>query len=67
MTEPTDAKTMSANQDRMMIDLLTNDDGSVAWVWESPHGVALAGVADTEKEAIEAAINARCSWYEWMH
>ena len=67
MTKRTDAKTMRENRDRMMIDLLTNDDGSIAWVWESPHGVALVGIADSEQAALEAAVNAHTEWYERMH
>lgn len=67
MTKTTNAKSMSANRDRMIVDLTTNEDGSVAWVWESPHGIAFAGIAETEQEAIEAAMTAHASWYEWMH
>jgi len=67
MTKTTNAKSMSANRDRMIVDLTTNEDGSVCWVWESPHGVALVGIADSERAALEAAVNAHAEWYERMH
>ena len=67
MTKTTPAMTMNANRDQMMIDLMTNEDGSVSWVWEAPHGVAFVGTASSEQEALEAAVNAHQNWYHSMH